>query len=77
MVFLEINRRDLASPVSEFLGVSVVTVLMWYGATLVFNAELEPETFFSFIFAFYQVIEPAKSFSSAYFNIQKGLAACR
>ena len=70
-----INRRDLASPVSEFLGVSVVTVLMWYGATLVFNAELEPETFFSFIFAFYQVIEPAKSFSSAYFNIQKGLAA--
>jgi len=48
---------------------------MWYGATLVFNAELEPETFFSFIFAFYQVIEPAKSFSSAYFNIQKGLAA--
>lgn len=70
-----INRRDLASPLSEFLGVSVVTILMWYGATLVFSSELEPETFFAFVFAFYQVIEPAKSFSSAYFNIQKGMAA--
>lgn len=70
-----INRRDLASPLSEFLGVTVVTVLLWYGATLVFKQELEPDTFFAFVFAFYQLIEPAKSFSTAYFNIQKGLAA--
>ncbi len=70
-----INRRDLASPVSEFLGVTVVTILMWYGSSLVFKNELDPETFFAFVFAFYQVIEPAKSFSNAYFNIQKGLAA--
>ena len=70
-----INRRDLASPLSEFLGVSVVTVLLWYGATLVFKEKMEPDIFFAFVFAFYQVIEPAKSFSSAYFNIQKGMAA--
>ncbi len=70
-----VNRRDLASPLSEFLGVSVVTVLLWYGAILVFKQELEPDIFFAFVFAFYQVIEPAKSFSSAYFNIQKGMAA--
>ena len=70
-----VNRRDLASPVSEFLGVTVVTILMWYGSKLVFKNVLEPETFFAFVFAFYQVIEPAKSFSSAWFNIQKGLAA--
>lgn len=70
-----INQRDLASPLSEFLGVSVVTILLWYGATLVFKQEMEPDVFFAFVFAFYQVIEPAKSFSSAYFNIQKGLAA--
>lgn len=70
-----INRRDLASPLSEFLGVTVVTVLLWYGALLVFKHEMEPDTFFAFVFAFYQVIEPAKSFSSAYFNIQKGMAA--
>jgi len=70
-----VNRRDSASPLSEFLGVTVVTVLLYYGSKLVFQQELAPETFFAFVFAFYQVIEPAKSFSSAYFNIQKGMAA--
>ncbi|MBC7885596.1 MAG: ABC transporter ATP-binding protein, partial [Saprospiraceae bacterium] len=70
-----VNKRDMSAPLSEFLGVSVVTVLMWYGSKLVFKNSLEPETFFAFVFAFYQVIEPAKSFSSAYFNIQKGLAS--
>lgn len=70
-----INRRELSSPLSEFLGVSIVTVLMFYGSLLVFDGELKAETFFAFIFAFYQVIEPAKSFANAYFNIQKGSAA--
>jgi subfamily B ATP-binding cassette protein MsbA len=70
-----VNKKDLASPVSEFLGVSVVTILMWYGSILVFNNHLAPETFFAFVFAFYQVIEPAKLFSAAYFNIQRGMAA--
>lgn len=68
-------RRDLSGPISEFLGISVVTVLLWYGSLLVFEETLAPETFFAFVFAFYQVIEPAKSFASAYYNIQKGLAA--
>jgi subfamily B ATP-binding cassette protein MsbA len=69
------NRQNLSSPLSEFLGISVVTALLWYGSKLVFVDSLQPETFFAFIFAFYQVIEPAKSFSSAYYNIQKGMAA--
>lgn len=69
------NRQNLSSPLSEFLGISVVTALLWYGSKLVFIDSLQPETFFAFIFAFYQVIEPAKSFSSAYYNIQKGMAA--
>jgi len=69
------NRQNLSSPLSEFLGISVVTALLWYGSKLVFAQSLQPETFFAFIFAFYQVIEPAKSFSTAYYNIQKGLAA--
>lgn len=68
-------RRDLASPLSEFLGVSVVAVLLWYGTTLVFANELSPETFFAFVFAFYQIIEPSKYFASAIYNIQKGRAA--
>ena len=68
-------RRDLSSPLSEFLGIVVVSALLWYGSALVFEKALSPELFFAFIFAFFQVIEPAKSFSSAYYNIQKGLAA--
>lgn len=70
-----IRRQDLSSPLSEFLGVTIVAVLMYYGSQMVFAKSLVPEAFFAFIFAFYQVIEPAKSFSSAYYNIQKGLAA--
>ena len=68
-------RKDLSSPVSEFLGIMVISVLLYYGSTLVFASKLEPEKFFAFIFAFYQVIEPSKLFSSAYYNIQKGTAA--
>ncbi len=68
-------RRDLSSPLSEFLGISVVAVLLWYGSRQVFSGTLEAETFFAFLFAFYNVIEPAKKFSTAYYNIQKGIAA--
>lgn len=68
-------RRDLSSPLSEFLGISTVAVLLWYGSNQVFENQLEPSTFFAFIFAFFSVIEPAKSFAKAYYDIQKGLAA--
>lgn len=70
-----LRRKDLAGPISEFLGITVVAVLLYYGSYRVFQGELGPETFFAFIFAFYQIIEPSKSFSSAYYNYQKGLAA--
>jgi len=68
-------RRDLSSPLSEFLGIVVVSALLWYGSALVFEDQLSPGLFFAFLFAFFTVLEPAKSFSSAYYNIQKGLAA--
>lgn len=68
-------RRDMSAPLSEFLGITVVTVLLYYGSILVFDDLLQPETFFTFVFAFYQVIEPSKSFASAYYNIQKGMGA--
>jgi subfamily B ATP-binding cassette protein MsbA len=42
---------------------------------LVFEDKLQPETFFTFVFAFYQVIEPSKTFATTYYNIQKGLGA--
>lgn len=68
-------RRDLSSPLSEFLGIAVVAVLLWYGSRQVFSGALQAETFLTFLFAFYNVIDPAKSFSKAYYNIQKGIAA--
>ncbi len=70
-----IRRQELSSPLSEFLGVSVVVVLLWYGAHLVFKDELIPEAFFAFVFAFYHVIEPLKSFSTAIYNMKKGSAS--
>jgi ABC-type multidrug transport system fused ATPase/permease subunit len=70
-----LKRRDLAAPLSEFLGIGVVAILLWYGTILVFENQLSPETFFAFVFAFYQVIEPSKYFSSAIYNIQKGRSA--
>ena len=68
-------RKELASPLSEFLGITTVSVLLWYGSRLVFNDQMSAGAFISFIFAFYNVIDPAKSFSKAFYNIQKGIAA--
>ena len=68
-------RRDLSSPLTEFLGIAVVSILLWYGSRQVFSGELGAESFFAFLMAFYYVIDPAKSFSKAYYNFQKGAAA--
>lgn len=71
------QRRDLASPLSEFLGTAVVAMVLWFGSNLIFSGSkaVGPETLIAFIAIFYMVINPAKSFSSAYFNILKGLAS--
>ena len=68
-------RKDLASPLSEFLGITVVAVLLWYGSRSVFSAQMDAATFLSFIMAFYYVIDPSKSLTRAVYNIQKGVAA--
>ena len=70
-----LQRRDLSSPLAEFLGISVITVLLWIGAQQVFEKQIEAGIFFAFLFAFFNVIDPAKSFSRAYFDIRKGMAA--
>ncbi len=68
-------RRDMASPMSEFLGVATVAVLIWYGFYEVQKGILTVSTFIAFLYAFFSIIEPAKVFSKASYNIQKGLAA--
>ncbi|MEM6769439.1 MAG: ABC transporter ATP-binding protein [Bacteroidota bacterium] len=68
-------RRDLSSPLTEFLGIATVALLLWYGSRQVFNDQMDAGAFLSFIFAFYLVIDPAKKFSKAWYNVQKGLGA--
>lgn len=72
-------RRALASPMSEFLGTSLVIAVMWYGGRLILlddgRSSLEPEVFIGYLALFYNIINPTKAFSSAFYNIQKGLAS--
>lgn len=70
-----LRRRDLSAPLSEFLGVAAVIVLLYIGSRQVFAQEIGPEVFLTFIFAFYSVIEPSKALSQAWFNLQKAGAA--
>ncbi len=75
-MLININRRrELASPLSEFMGIVIVCVLLWFGAKLVFVQQIDASTFLAFLYAFFNVIEPSKGLSSAYFNIHKGMAA--
>ncbi|MBK7886624.1 MAG: ATP-binding cassette domain-containing protein [Bacteroidetes bacterium] len=71
------RRRDLASPLSEFLGALVLTIVMYFGGRLVLGpgSSLEPSEFIAFIAIFSQLIPPAKSLTTAWYNIQKGLAS--
>lgn len=71
------NKRDLASPLSEFLGVMVVAGLLYYGGSLVLNqqSELGASEFIAYIILFSQVLVPAKAMSAAFSNIQRGLVS--
>jgi subfamily B ATP-binding cassette protein MsbA len=69
------RRRDLASPVSEFLGVGILCGVLWFGGRLVLmGAVLSPSEFITYIALFALVINPFKALSSAFFNVQRGAA---
>jgi len=71
------RRRDLAVPVSEFLGILTVVIVLWFGGTLVLSGkgQLSSETLIAYLVVFSQIINPGKAFTNAFYNIQKGLAA--
>lgn len=71
------KRQQSASPVSEFLGVSMVVGIVLYGGALVISgeSELSPEAFILYIILFSQVMRPAKAISDSFSNINQGLAA--
>ena len=73
------RRRDLASPVSEFLGVLVFVGILWFGGQLVLGQKipLAPSTFLAYLALFYNIINPVKSLSTSFSNMQKGSAAIR
>ena len=71
-----LNRQNLASPASEFLGISVIAVLLWYGGTMVLVGEtLDGSMFIAYMGLAYNVLTPAKGISKAYYNVKKGNAA--
>ena len=69
-------RRDLASPMSEFLGVMIFCCILIIGGYMVFNKMgLAPAAFITYLTLFYQIIQPAKSLSQAFYNMRRGAAA--
>ena len=72
-----LRKKDLASPMSEFLSTIVMVIVMWFGGQLVLSqdAALSAEEFIAYILIFSQIIPPAKSLTSSYYYIQKGSAA--
>ena len=73
------RRRDLASPVSEALGVTAVLCILYYGGRLVLSNDsslaLNAGDFIAYIAIFSQLIQPLKAISNASYNVQKGSAS--
>ena len=71
-----INRMNLSSPLSEFMGIGVFAILLWYGGSLVLvEKQMNAAAFITFLGLAYGVLTPAKGISKALYNIKKGNAA--
>jgi subfamily B ATP-binding cassette protein MsbA len=69
-------RRELASPLSETMGIMVVSVILWYGGKTVFaGGGFSGASFLTYIGLFALIISPFKNLSSAFYNVQKGTSA--
>ncbi len=69
-------RRDLASPLSEVMGIILFTIVLYYGGRLVLkNQLLEASVFLGYLAIFYNIINPAKALSTSFSNMRKGAAA--
>jgi len=71
------RKRDLASPLSEFLGAVVISIVLWFGGQLVFTPGnlLDAAAFLTYMVIFSQIINPAKTITQAYYNLLKGAAS--
>jgi subfamily B ATP-binding cassette protein MsbA len=71
------RKNELASPLSEFFGVIVVSVIMFYGGSLILSGDqdLTAPVFFGFLVYFASMMQPAKNFSNGITSVQKGTVA--
>lgn len=71
------RKVDLSSPLSEFMGITVFVVILYVGGKMVLesDAAMDGAVFITYLALFSQLIAPAKAFTTAYYNIQKGLAS--
>src|SRR5690606_13806005 len=74
-----LNRQNLASPASEFLGICVIAILLWYGGNIVLQSDgssgLDGSKFLVYMGLAYNILTPAKAISRGLYNIKKGGAA--
>jgi subfamily B ATP-binding cassette protein MsbA len=70
-------KNELASPISEILGVLIVAVIMFYGGNMVLSGELNAGVFIGFIALFAMIIQPAKNFSNGLTSLQRGTASAK
>ncbi len=71
-----LNRQNLASPISEFLVIVVIAILLWYGGSMVLVEQtLAPEFFIVYMGLAYNILTPAKAISKASYGVKKGNAA--
>ncbi len=71
------RRRDLSSPLSEFLSSVVIVIVLWFGGKMVLsdNPTIHAADFITYIVVFSQIIPPAKTFAQGFYSIQKGIAS--
>lgn len=71
-----LNRQNLASPTSEFLGIVIIAVLLWYGGNMVLTEKtLKASAFIAYIGLSWQILTPAKAISKASYSVKRGNAA--
>ncbi|MGL2994713.1 ABC transporter ATP-binding protein [Flavobacterium sp. TSSA_36] len=72
------NKNNLASPLSEFMGITTIAVLLWYGGNLVLvDKTLDGSAFIVYLTLAYNILTPAKAISKASYSVKNGLAAAQ
>ena len=69
------RKTDLSSPLSEFLGVAVILVIVYIGGAFVISQKIEAAALITFIILFSQLLSPAKALTTAWYNVQRGITS--